>query len=91
MADRVKKPAGSFAYRRGDGQTRISSKHQVTIPIGAFVDAGFEPGDAVSAEVIGPGRIVLTRQDALLDEFSGCLQTNGGLRKAVEQLRDEWA
>lgn len=83
-------PAGP-AYRRRTGQTRISAKHQVTIPMGAFLEAGFKPGDAVSAEAIGTGRVVLTRQDALLDEFSGALSANGDLRATVERLRDEWA
>ncbi|MHB8658885.1 MAG: AbrB/MazE/SpoVT family DNA-binding domain-containing protein [Solirubrobacteraceae bacterium] len=92
MAERVKNQAvGGSPYKRGAGQTRISAKHQVTIPMGAFTEAGFKPGDAVRAEAIGPGRVVLTRQDALLDEFSGALSTNGALRNAVEQLRDEWA
>jgi bifunctional DNA-binding transcriptional regulator/antitoxin component of YhaV-PrlF toxin-antitoxin module len=86
-----KQVADGLAYRRSAGQTRISSKHQVTIPMSAFTDAGFKPGDAVTAEAIGPGRVVLTRQDALLDEFSGALSTNGGLRHAIEALRDEWA
>jgi bifunctional DNA-binding transcriptional regulator/antitoxin component of YhaV-PrlF toxin-antitoxin module len=49
---------GGPAYRRGAGQTRISAKHQVTIPMSAFTDAGFKPGDAVRAEAIGPGRVV---------------------------------
>jgi bifunctional DNA-binding transcriptional regulator/antitoxin component of YhaV-PrlF toxin-antitoxin module len=92
MADRVKNDAGEGSpYRRGAGQTRISAKHQVTIPMNAFTGAGFKPGDAVRAEAIGPGRVVLTRTTALLDEFSGALRTNGALRNAVEQLRDEWA
>lgn len=92
MAKGVKNDAvGSSAYSRAPGQTRISAKHQVTIPMGAFTDAGLKPGDAVRAEAIGPGRVVLTRQDALLNEFSGALRTNGALRKAVEQLHDEWA
>lgn len=78
-------------YRRSPGQTRISAKHQVTIPMSAFRDAGFRAGDAVSAEAIGPGRVVLTRQDALLDEFSGALSADGDLRATVERLRDEWA
>ncbi len=77
-------------FRRTEGKTRISAKHQVTIPMGAFRDAGFEPGDSVTAEAVGPGRVVLTRQDALFDEFSGILNTNGQLRAAVDQLRDEW-
>ena len=92
MTYRVKNHAveGS-SYKRGAGQTRISAKHQVTIPMNAFKDAGFEPGDAVSAEAIGSGRVMLTRTTALLDEFSGALRTKGALRDAVEQLRDEWA
>jgi bifunctional DNA-binding transcriptional regulator/antitoxin component of YhaV-PrlF toxin-antitoxin module len=90
MVERVKNREVS-AYRRGVGQTRISAKHQVTIPLAAFIDAGFKPGDAVRAEAIGPGRVVLTRQDALLDEFSGALSTNGALRESVAHLRDEWA
>ena len=92
MAERVKnEEVGGAAYRRGAGQTRISAKHQITIPLNAFTDAGFKPGDAVRAEATGAGRVVLTRTDALLDEFSGALSTNGALRKDVEQLRDEWA
>ncbi|MHB8247233.1 MAG: AbrB/MazE/SpoVT family DNA-binding domain-containing protein [Acidimicrobiales bacterium] len=91
MEPRVKnKPGGSSAYKRGAGHTRISTKHQVTIPINAFVDAGFKAGDAVTAEALGPGRVVLARQDALLDEFSGALSTRGNLRKMIERLRDEW-
>jgi len=92
MAEPVKNQAvGGAAYRRGAGQTRISAKHQVTIPLSAFTDAGFKPGDVVRAKAIGPGRVVLTRQDALLDEFSGALSSNGVLRQTIEQLRDEWA
>ncbi len=82
---------GSMMPKRGAGQTRISAKHQVTIPISAFVDAGFRAGDALSAEAVGPGRVVLSRQEALLDEFSGTLSTGGDLRRTVERLRDEWA
>jgi AbrB family looped-hinge helix DNA binding protein len=71
-------------------QTKISSKHQVTIPAGAFRSAGFEPGDVVKVEAEGAGRVVLTRVDALLDSYSGSLQTGGDLRKQVEGLREEW-
>ena len=91
MAEKVKNHGVEGSpHRRGGGQTRISAKHQVTIPMNAFVDAGFKPGDAVRAEAIGPGRVVLTRTTALLDEFSGALRTKGALRDAVEQMRDEW-
>ncbi|MGN6556653.1 MAG: AbrB/MazE/SpoVT family DNA-binding domain-containing protein [Solirubrobacterales bacterium] len=71
-------------------QTTISSKHQVTIPAGAFRTAGFEPGDVLSVEAEGSGRVILTRVDELIDQYSGCLQTGGDLRERVEGLREEW-
>ena len=89
MAHDVKKTVARQG--RAAGQTRISSKHQVTIPIDAFAAAGFRAGDAVRAEALGPGRVVLTRQSELLDEFSGALSTEGTLRATTEALRDEWA
>lgn len=78
MADKVK------------GHTRVSSKHQVTIPAGAFRDAGFAPGDTLKVEAEGAGRVVLTRIDELLDRYSGCLATEGDLRARTEGLREEW-
>jgi bifunctional DNA-binding transcriptional regulator/antitoxin component of YhaV-PrlF toxin-antitoxin module len=71
-------------------QSRISSKHQVTIPAGAFRTAGFAPGDTLKVEAEGAGRVVLTRIDELVDRYSGCLETGGGLREQVEGLREEW-
>jgi bifunctional DNA-binding transcriptional regulator/antitoxin component of YhaV-PrlF toxin-antitoxin module len=71
-------------------QTRVSSKHQVTIPAGAFRSAGFAPGDTLKVEAGGAGRVILTRIDELLDRYSGCLETGGDLRKRVEGLRGEW-
>ena len=71
-------------------QTKVSSKHQVTIPAAAFRSAGFEAGDVLKVEAEGAGRVVLTRIDALVDEYSGSLSTGGGLRKQVEGLREEW-
>jgi bifunctional DNA-binding transcriptional regulator/antitoxin component of YhaV-PrlF toxin-antitoxin module len=72
--------------------SRISSKHQVTIPIEAFATAGLREGDVVRIEATGPGRVVLTRQDDLLDQFSGALRGGDqGLRQTIDDLRDEWA
>lgn len=71
-------------------QTRVSSKHQVTIPAGAFRGAGLEPGDTLKVEADGAGRVVLTRIDELVDLYSGCLETGGELRERVEGLRGEW-
>jgi AbrB family looped-hinge helix DNA binding protein len=88
MAKNVKKITRPGAGRRN--QTKISSKHQVTIPVGAFRTAGLEPGDTLKVEAEGAGRIVLTRIDELLDRYSGCLNTGGDLRAQVEGLRKEW-
>jgi bifunctional DNA-binding transcriptional regulator/antitoxin component of YhaV-PrlF toxin-antitoxin module len=90
MQRSVKNPPGFGSGSKRTG-SRISSKHQVTIPIDAFNAAGLNEGDVVRIEAAGPGRVVLTRQDDLLDEFSGALRTGGALRRAVDELRDEWA
>lgn len=71
-------------------QTRVSSKHQVTIPVGALYAAGFEPGDILKVEAEGAGRVVLSRIDELIDRYSGCLDTGGDLRERVGGLREEW-
>ncbi len=71
-------------------QTRVSSKHQVTIPVGAFRTAGFEPGDVLKVEAEGSGRVVLTRVAELVDRYSGRLETGGDLRHHVGGLREEW-
>lgn len=83
----VKKTAADSRRR---SHTKVSSKHQVTIPAGAFHGAGLEPGDTLKVEAAGAGRIVLTRLDELLDRYSGCLDTGGDLRGRVEGLRGEW-
>jgi AbrB family looped-hinge helix DNA binding protein len=87
MSANVKKAAGAARQRN---QTKVSTKHQVTIPAGAFRTAGLEPGDTLKVEAKGAGRIVLTRIDELLDLYSGCLSTDGDLRAQVEGLRGEW-
>jgi bifunctional DNA-binding transcriptional regulator/antitoxin component of YhaV-PrlF toxin-antitoxin module len=71
-------------------QTKVSSKHQVTIPAAPFRKAGFETGDLLKVEAEGAGRVVLTRVDELVDRYSGCLNTGGDLREQVEGLREEW-
>ena len=82
MSEKVKRLAA--------GRSRISSKHQVTIPVSAFRRAGFAAGDLVRVEADGAGRVVLTKVDDLVDQYSGSLTTGGELRRRVETLRDEW-
>lgn len=80
----------SKKVKRVGGQTRISSKHQVTIPVDAFRTAGLSAGDTLRVEADGAGRVVMTRLDELLDRYSGCLDAAGELRKQLAELRDEW-
>jgi bifunctional DNA-binding transcriptional regulator/antitoxin component of YhaV-PrlF toxin-antitoxin module len=84
MAANVKRPRGARS------RSRISSKHQITIPISAFSDAGLREGDVVQVHAQGRGRVVIARVDDLLDEYAGCLSTGGALGRSVLGLRQEW-
>lgn len=68
----------------------MSGKHQITIPIGAFSEAGLREGDVVQVSAAGPGRVLVARMDDLLDEFAGALRTGGELGRTVRGLRQEW-
>lgn len=88
MVVNVKKPGAKA--RRGGGRSRVSSKHQITIPIGAFSEAGLREGDVVQVRAEGRGRVVIARMDDLVDEYAGALSTGGTLGRAVRGLRREW-
>lgn len=74
---------------RRRGATRISSKHQITIPVDALRAAGLEVGERVTARADGPGRVVLEREDDLLAEFAGTL-TGVYVTGELDELRSEW-
>lgn len=84
MATNVKNADGAT------GRSRVSSKHQITIPIGAFREAGLREGDVVQVRAQGRGRVLIARTDDLLDEYAGSLSTGGELGRAVRTLRQEW-
>jgi bifunctional DNA-binding transcriptional regulator/antitoxin component of YhaV-PrlF toxin-antitoxin module len=75
---------------KNSGRTRISSKHQITIPRQAFAAAGLAAGDTIRVDAVGPGQITLTRLDELLDRYEGALSGGDDLSGAVQRLRDEW-
>jgi bifunctional DNA-binding transcriptional regulator/antitoxin component of YhaV-PrlF toxin-antitoxin module len=87
MAVKVKK---SSEGGRAGGRSRVSSKHQITIPIGAFSEAGLREGDIVQVRADGRGRVLIARVDDLLDEYAGCLSTGGEMGRVVRGLRAEW-
>ena len=74
---------------RRRGATRISSKHQITIPVAALRAAGLEIGDRVVAHADGPGRVVLEREHDVLAEFAGAL-TGVYASNELDELRAEW-
>lgn len=86
MATKVKKAK----TRRAAGRSRVSGKHQITIPIGAFSEAGLREGDVVQVRAEGRGRVVIARVDDLVDEYAGALSTGGELGRTVRGLRREW-
>jgi bifunctional DNA-binding transcriptional regulator/antitoxin component of YhaV-PrlF toxin-antitoxin module len=80
---------------RRRGYTRLSPKHQVTIPADAVAEAGLEVGDELRVEIDRAGRIVMSRpQDAearlralteLQGRFTGVWEVG-----ELDRLRDEW-
>ncbi len=88
MATEVKKLKAKA--NGGAGRSRISGKHQITIPIAAFSEAGLREGDVVQVRAVGRGRVVIARMDDLVDEYAGALRTGGRLGRAVRGLRQEW-
>lgn len=81
-------PVGEVKNRRR-GTSRISAKHQITIPADALRAAGFEVGERIAARADGPGRVVLEREADILDEFAGVLR--GVYHPGeLDDLRDEW-
>ena len=80
---------GLVKRTRRRGHTRLSAKHQATIPVAALRRAGLRPGDELQVEAAGAGRIVLTRVEETLAGYAGRLTgiyPKGTLRK----LRREW-
>ena len=75
--------------KRRRGFTRISAKHQATIPVQALKEAGLTPGDEVRVVAAGRGRIVLERDLNLVERHAGALP---GVYEPgeLDRLREEW-
>ncbi|MCU1367120.1 MAG: SpoVT/AbrB protein [Ilumatobacteraceae bacterium] len=72
------------------GATRISAKHQITIPVDALRAAGLRIGDRVVARSDGAGRVVLEREHDVLADFAGTM-TGTYTANELDDLRGEWA
>ena len=69
--------------------SKISSKHQITIPVEALRNAGLEVGDRVVAHADGAGRVILEREHDVVNELAGAL-TGVYKRNELDTLRSEW-
>lgn len=75
--------------RRRRGYTRVSPKHQITIPVEALAVAGIKQGDELRVVADGPGRLILTRPADVIARYAGSMP---GVWEPgdLEALRDEW-
>jgi bifunctional DNA-binding transcriptional regulator/antitoxin component of YhaV-PrlF toxin-antitoxin module len=79
----------SEVKKRRRGYTRLSAKHQATIPVDVLKSTGIQPGERLRAIAAGPGRIVLERERDVVAAHAGKLA--GVYRKGeLDALRDEW-
>ena len=75
--------------KRKRGTTRVTSKHQLTIPTAAMREAGVRPGDRLTARADGVGRIVFEREVDPVAELAGSMP---GVWQPgdLDALRGEW-
>jgi bifunctional DNA-binding transcriptional regulator/antitoxin component of YhaV-PrlF toxin-antitoxin module len=84
MSEEVKRPRGRPRI------TRLSRKHQATIPVAVLAEAGLQAGEQLRVEALGPGRIILTRADDRLEDLLGVLGSDVYPEGYLQELRAEW-
>jgi AbrB family looped-hinge helix DNA binding protein len=76
---------------------KITSKGQVTLRKEVLDQLGVKPGDKVTVEPVGPGRVEIraAKAKADLEKFFGCLKNPRGRKLTLEQInrfaREGWA
>ena len=91
LPDRYSLPMNDEVKRtRRPGFTRLSRKNQATIPVAVLAEAGIHPGDELRVEVLGPGRVALTRARDPLETLLGSLGGDVYPEGYLQELREEW-
>ncbi|MEO7119364.1 MAG: AbrB/MazE/SpoVT family DNA-binding domain-containing protein [Candidatus Limnocylindrales bacterium] len=75
--------------KRKRGYTRVSPKHQVTLPTDVLAKAGLDVGDRLLVTTSRSGEVVLTREVDAIETYAGRLS---GVYPAgyLDELRNEW-
>jgi AbrB family looped-hinge helix DNA binding protein len=75
--------------RKRNGQVKVTSQGQISIPRHVMREAGIQPGDTLQAALDGQGRIVLEPLDDLVARFAGVV--DGYFEPGeLERMRAEW-
>jgi AbrB family looped-hinge helix DNA binding protein len=70
--------------------SKLSRKHQVTIPVRVLEKAGLAAGDEVVIRASGNGQIAIERADDLIRRYAGSLPSGTYPAGYLDQLRGEW-
>ena len=70
--------------------SKVSRKHQVTLPVSVLKDAGLAAGDEVVIRATGRGRIEVERAEDVIDRYAGSLPAGTYPTGYLDRLRDEW-
>jgi hypothetical protein len=89
-AEKAGRPAVTIA-----GETTITGKNQISLPVQAVRSLGWERGDRLLVEILGGSMVVLMRRpeswtDALAGKLTGVFGTHDETLAYLEEERRTW-